>query len=402
MNKKVFSALLVVVYLVSAGVSYAVFSSGSSPLSIGSKKTAIAPVKSEVANDFEAVLFDQSKPKTQACPLNGELYSKEQETWWLQHRPLGIMIENHTEARPQSGISFADVTYEAVAEGGITRTLNVFYCNDAGIVGPVRSARTYFLDWISEYGDHPLYTHVGGANCVASTGSGCQNGAKADALGQIEKYGWLNYNDLSQFSIGFPVFKRDEARLGREVATEHTMYSTTTKLWNVAKERGLTTKDKEGTAWTEGFVSYTFKDDAAESERGSAQALHIEFWQDPSYFVDWTYDKASNSYLRKNGGEAHMDRNTKKQLSAKTIVVMLQKESSANDGYDHNAHLLYGNKGTGKALIFMDGKQTSGTWSKDDRTARTKITTSAGKEIAFNRGHLWFDIVPLDAEVSVK
>ena len=67
------------------------------------------------------------------------------------------MIENSVDARPQSGLSSADVIYEAVAEGGITRFLTVYYCQDPVEVGPVRSARTYYVDFASEYGD-ALYT----------------------------------------------------------------------------------------------------------------------------------------------------------------------------------------------------------------------------------------------------
>lgn len=403
MNKKVFAALLVVVYLVSAGVSYAVFSKTSTGALPGTKTDVpTTAAQSDVKNDFEAILFDESQPKTEECPLNGAMYSSAQKDWWEQHRPLGIMIENHEEARPQSGISFADVVYEAVAEGGITRTMSVFYCRDGGIVGPIRSARTYFLDWISEYGPNPLYVHVGGANCNPSTGSGCLNGAKADALGQIEKYGWQNYNDMSQFNISFPVFKQRASRNGRDVAVEHTMYSTTSQLWGVAKERGLSQEDEEGTPWTEGFVPYPFKDDAGESGRGNSQVIDVEWWGPGDYAVQWKYDKASNTYLRSNGGAPHIDQNTKKQLSAKNIVVMFQRESAANDGYDGNVRRLYANKGTGDAWIFMDGKQTKGEWSKDDREGRTKLTMSNGKEIELNRGVIWFEIVDIDAEVSVK
>lgn len=302
------------------------------------------------------------------------------------------MIENHLDARPQSGINAADVTYEAVAEGGITRTLNVFYCQDAGIVGPVRSARTYFLDYISEYGQNPLYAHVGGANTPGP----------ANALGQIGDYGWNQYNDLNQFSIGFPTYRRDESRLGHEVATEHTMYSSTSKLWAVGAQRGLTNKDKEGKSWDDTFVKYTFKDDASVGQRPESESIHLDFWNDSNYAVDWIYQKATNNYVRKNGGVAHMDRNTNQQLAAKNVVVLFMTESHANDGYEDNAHMLYGTKGSGKALVFMDGKEIKATWKKKDREARTIITDSKGEEIQFNRGKIWFEIQPLDGEVTVK
>ncbi len=119
MNKnKLFSAILVLAaFIISTGASYLL----SSEVSI-SKSTNIS---SPTTSTSGKMAFDDALPKTEPCPLNGELYSKQQKDWWEKHRPLGIMIENHKEARPQSGLSSADVLYEAVAEGGITRLLSI-------------------------------------------------------------------------------------------------------------------------------------------------------------------------------------------------------------------------------------------------------------------------------------
>ncbi|MDP3726960.1 MAG: DUF3048 domain-containing protein [bacterium] len=373
--------LIIVAYAISTGASYALFSRGIVP----QKKTILqTPPKITKASGGQ-VAFDESLPKTEPCPLTGVLYSKEQRQWWEKHRPLGVMIENHQEARPQSGLSDADVIYEAVAEGGITRFLAIFYCLDAGQIGPVRSARTYFLDFTSEYGDYPLYAHVGGAN----------TSGPADALSQINDYGWSGYNDLNQFSIGFPTFWRDYDRLGRTVATEHTMYSTTSKLWDFAKSRGLTNVDKDENLWNESFVPYTFKDDTPASERPAIQTVHLEFWKDYSqYFVDWIYDKAGNLYKRNNEKLAYTDKNNQKTITARNVAVLFMQESNAYDGYENNIHLLYKTKGTGQALVFMDGKEIKATWRKDKRTARTLIFDSNGLPIKFNRGTIWFEILP--------
>jgi len=373
-------------FFVGAGISYFAFSNF-----VPSKK--ISTVPSQLAGGAGQLAFDESKPKTEACPLNGVLYSKDQKSWWEKHRPLGIMIENHENARPQSGLSFADAVYEVVAEGGITRFLSVFYCKDAGYVGPVRSARTYFLDFISEYGDFPLYAHVGGANQLGP----------ADALSQIDDYGWGAYNDMNQFSIGFPTFWRDYNRLGHATDTEHTMYSTTQKLWDFAKTRKLTNVDKEGNSWDTNFVPYSFKDDAPVADRPLVEKLHLEPWSSmPFYFVDWVYDKASNVYKRVNGGKPHIDLDTGKQVTAKNVVVLYMTERNAFDGYENNVHLLYGTKGSGKALIFRDGKKVEGTWQKLKRTARTLIFDSNGEPIKFDRGQIWFSVLPTNGVVTEK
>jgi hypothetical protein len=376
--------LALIVYLASTGLSYLIFA--KSPLA----NRFSSPVPPKVDSSGKLV-FDDSLPKTEACPINGAKYSKQQRDWWEKHRPLGVMIENHDSSRPQSGLNSADVIYEIVAEGGITRFLAVFYCQEPVQVGPVRSARTYFLDFISEYGDSPLYAHVGGANTPGP----------ADALSQINEYGWGNYNDMNQFSIGFPTFWRDYNRLGHPTATEHTMYSSTDKLWKFAEEeRGLGAENEEGTPWDKGFTPYAFKDNES---KGSAQTIHVEHWDGyGDYFIDWVYDPTTNTYNRKNGGAAHLDRNTNKQVNAKNIVVLYMRESNANDGYENNAHLLYGTEGSGNATIFMDGKQIKGKWSKEGRTDKTVITDSSGKPVQFNRGKIWFHVIPIDGTVSVK
>jgi hypothetical protein len=385
-NKIIVTLTAVVLFVLAAGGSYFFFTKVS-PQAIS------APIPVATTGADGKLAFDNSLPKTEACPINGVLYSKQQEQWWQQHRPLGVMIENSIDARPQSGLSSADTIYEAVAEGGITRFLAVFYCQDAGEVGPVRSARTYFVDFISEYGNYPLYAHVGGAN---------QPGP-ADALGQIDSYGWTNYNNLDQFSIGFPTFWRDYDRLPG-VATEHTMYSSIDKLLDYAKtSRGLTNVDKQGTSWDTNFVPYTFTDDAAASARSVSQSIHLEFWtSDPNYYVDWKYDPKTNLYMRSNGGKPHMDKDTGKQLSAKNVVVLEMVEDNANDGYVANDHLLFEDKGTGKAVVFKDGKRINATWEKDTRTSRTIVKDLNGKEISFNRGLIWFEILPTDGVLTVK
>src|SRR3989338_101365 len=233
MNKKIIYLIsLVIVYLIGLGTGYLVFPKES-------QEALVSPALEEglAKAGKPLVVINPQEPKNQTCPLNGLAYTTTEKNLWEKRRPLTVMIENHQEARPQSGITSADIVYEAVAEGGITRFLAIYHCQNFAQVGPVRSARTYFLDWISEYVDSPLYVHVGGANTPGP----------ANALGQIEDYGWGAYNDMNQFSIGFPTFWRDYNRLGRPVATEHTMYSTTDKLWKAAKERGLSAKSKDGT-----------------------------------------------------------------------------------------------------------------------------------------------------------
>ena len=323
---------------------------------------------------------DEEGVKDRPCPLNGALYTKNREQKWQERRPLGVMVENHVDARPTLGLSRADVIYEAVAEGGITRFLAVYLCQDAGDIAPVRSARTYFLDWVSEY--NALYAHVGGANTPGP----------ADALGQIRQYGIL---DMDQFGLGFPTFWR-----GTDKLAPHNVHSTTQKLWEAASERKFGPEDEDGTRWDENFTEWKFKDDASLETRGDQTPIIVPFWQQsPDYTVTWNYDKQANLYRRTHQDTAQNDPITNEQLSAKNLIVQFQTEKTANDGYP-DGHLLYGTTGTGSALVFLDGQVIKGKWVKKDRTSRTQFVDAQGKEIQLNRGMIWIETVPVDSEVE--
>jgi hypothetical protein len=304
--------LFLILYSVTSLAAYNLFSRFMGKTPTGGLVTSLPGPASVVEEDA-------NEPKTETCPLNGALKSKRARDAWEKRRPLAVMIENHQESRPQSGLTNADVVYEAVAEGGITRFMAIYYCvlSDTQ-VGPVRSARTYYLDWLAEY--DALYAHVGGANTPGP----------ADALGQIIRYG---VKDLNQFSIGFPVFWRDYQRLDHPVATEHTMYSSTQKLWEVGSKRGWEAKDEDnsGINWessSKDFVMWKFKDD---KPTGGTNVIRVPFWSNQTaYTVEWNYDATTNSYKRNNGGQPHMDLNNKRQVEPKNIVVQFQVERNAH------------------------------------------------------------------------
>lgn len=373
------SILSIILFVASASASYSFFAKKvnlPSSSNVASTSPSVGPTQGE----------DPTQPKTESCPLNGSMHTKAAKDAWDQRRPLAVMIENSIDARPQSGLTSADVVYETVAEGGITRFMAVFYCTLGEVqVGPVRSARIYFIDWLSEY--NALYAHVGGANTPGP----------ADALDQIIKY---NILDLNQFSIGYPTYWRDYQRLGHPVATEHTMYSTTYRLWDVAKSRGWTNLDANGQNWDSSFVKWSFKDDSPTTSNPTTK-ITVPFWSNyPDYTVVWQYDQSCNCYKRFHGSTPHLDLDNNQQLSVKNVVVQFETETSAHDGYTNDEHQLFGTIGKGKALIFQDGKVIQGSWSKPSRTARSKYTDSNGKEIQFNKGQIWIQTVPMDDNVQ--
>ena len=139
-------------YLLSTGVAWALFS-----FILGE------PDFQNVSGDLRSQI--ENLPKTEECPINGMMYTEPEREIWEGRRPITAVIENHEESRPQSGLSFADVVYEAVAEGGITRFLAVFYCGvsvEDVRIAPIRSARVYFVAWVERI----LYLYTSGVQII--------------------------------------------------------------------------------------------------------------------------------------------------------------------------------------------------------------------------------------------
>jgi Protein of unknown function (DUF3048) N-terminal domain/Protein of unknown function (DUF3048) C-terminal domain len=401
MPKKIL-VIALILYLSSSLVSYSVFSYANRGQSNVSSTTQDGEEVGDGEDDYSPLSklleIDPNSPIDQECPLNGKMFTSIEKEAWEKRRPLFVMIENSVDARPQSGLANADIVFEAIAEGGVTRFAAMFYCNAQAYditIAPVRSARSYFVDWASGY-NLPLYVHVGGANVPGPS----------DALGQIGDYGWNMANDLNQFSIGYPTFVRNYNRVdGKELATEHTMETTSEKLWSVAEEREWTNmspdrkygkKTIEGTDWKEGYESWTFEEAAIPT--GEVTDVSYDFWSGYNqYSVSWTYDLETDTFFRKQGGEDHFDLNNDERVAAANLVVLLTIEKGP---INEKKHLLYTTIGTGKALIFKHGDVIEATWSKKNREAELSFIDSKGKDIEMARGLTWISVLDKGNKVA--
>lgn len=388
-------------FLVSVGLSLVVFyyvspKSAASLLSGISKKTNL----------------NVNLPKTEECPINGAMYTKVESDVWNSRRPVAAMIENHLDARPESGLSKADVIYETVAEGGITRFLTIFYCGaSSGDVeaAPIRSARVYFINMAAGYGTDPIFLHQGGANNICST---CPGGVKPSSQSDptvntvtlLEKLGWGGGSDGNNFdggyNIGYPIVVRNQYRLSSTEASawEHAVVANLTEVWKEAADRGFNYKDNSGVAWTKGFKKWLFQDGKAASSP-TASDIKFDFWSSmPGYNVEWKYDSSTNTYKRFNGGSAHTDIEFDNvQLSASNVAVMFVKEKGP---VDTEHHMFYTVIGTGNALVFQNGEVIKGTWKKDSALDREVFYDTNGSEIKMVRGQTWVEMVPSTNEVT--
>jgi len=282
--------------------------------------------------------------------------------------PVAVMVENHTQARPQSGLDRANIVYNALAEGGITRFLAVFtLTNPVEEIGPVRSARSYYVDWARGY--DAMYVHAGGS---------------PSGLSRITSVG---LTDLNQF-FNSQYFYRDRSR---NVASEHTLYTTSTLLSRAIVDKKLPTDGS--------FEGWTYKSDAGEAERGTSQTITIDY-SSFSYKVGYTYDPATNSYKRFQAEQPHVMRNGA-ALAPKNVVIIRVNRSLENSSDDHG-RLAMTTTGSGPAQFFIDGKVSDGTWKKNSAQSELELLDAAGRPVKLNAGQTWVEVVPPELGVTVE
>lgn len=279
-------------------------------------------------------------------------------------RPIAVVYDNfYPDARPQSGLSQASVVFEALAEGGISRLMAIFLEHDAPRVGPIRSARPYFVEWASGY--RALFVHAGGAPAALQLLFRTPQTANVEAL-------------LSQ-----PQFVRSFAQLA-----PHNLYTTTNGVRVLARLN----------SWNEPghFPWVQHKRDAPLRFRGREPVIHISFstsqiGSPPAYDVTYTYVRRRNLYLRSIGGLAAVDANTRRRLAAKNVIVLFARIAPIPNDPDLRVDISA--IGHGRALIFRDGWETAGTWRKRSILDAVHFWDNRGRTVALDAGPTWIEVV---------
>ena len=304
-----------------------------------------------------AVKKEPPKPTTVASPLSGVQVTPEQAAMPV----TGVMIENSPDARPQSGLNSAGVVYEAIAEGGITRFLALFQDTNPDYVGPIRSARPYYLDWILPF--QGSLAHVGGS---------------PDALAQIKS---LNVRNLDQFANSGS-YTRITARYA-----PHNVYTSIDRLVALEKSKGY------------GTSTYTSFARKAPAPAATPTAKTIDFnISGYLYNPTYTYDATTNTYKRSEGGQIHKDEKSGNQLAPTVVIALVMTNTLNGDGI----HNIYATTGSGHMYVFQDGIVAEGTWTKADRTSQFKFNNLGGEELKLNAGQTWISIVGSQGAVTYK
>jgi Protein of unknown function (DUF3048) N-terminal domain/Protein of unknown function (DUF3048) C-terminal domain len=289
-------------------------------------------------------------------PIDGEPVAEDR----AGRLPLAVIIENFPDARPQWGLSLTSRVYEAITEGGITRYLAIFGPNDADRVGPVRSARTQFLDYVLELG--AALAHAGG---------------NEDALASIRTF---HIRDLDEFRYAEAYRRITKPRL----ATEHTMFASTGAL------RALI--DRAG--WEEkiSIDHPVWKAEMPPGLRPANQRVAIDF-SFPEYRVQWLYRPGANDYERFVAGAPDTDAATGAAVTAKSIVIAVIPRVPGRTLIREETW-TFSDLGSGRAWVIQDGAVTEGRWQKASRNDRLRCLDAAGREIGLNRGRQWIEIIP--------
>jgi len=288
--------------------------------------------------------------------LDGMPTPKGQENLW----PVAVMIDNHTSARPQSGLQSASIVYETLAEGGIPRFMAIFATRSMAEVGPVRSTRPYFVKEAVEI--NATMVHAGGS---------------PDGLALVKKL------RVQSFFAIKGVFAKYFYRA--HIGGVHGLYTTGSKIAAAFKQAKTDRIKALYRPW-----KFTDQPSLASRPNGKHGAT-IDLGYGRSYFIEYRYDKKSDSYLRFTGYRAHIDRATKKQIAVKNIIIM---NTAKEKVLDKKGRLDIKVVGRDTGWLLKDGKTIPIHWTKKNDRGRTIFTTNDGKEVELNRGNTWVTIVP--------
>ncbi|MFA6307909.1 MAG: DUF3048 domain-containing protein [Patescibacteria group bacterium] len=279
--------------------------------------------------------------------LNGSILENPDQEFFA----IAIMFDNAYDARPQYGLDKADIVYEALAEGNITRLLGIFDSRqNIDKIGSVRSARPYFMDWADEYAG--IYMHVGGS---------------PDALANINNYSFYN---IDQIGVGEIYFWRDN-----NLDAPHNVFTSSSNWLRVGEIKEIS-KINTNINWN--FVE-------------SEDNLGIDFSLDYNepYKVDWKYSDQLQAYLRWQGDNKFIY-NTGEQVRAANVIVQIVDSKIIDEKVRRKMNTQEG----GQAFVFNKIGRQDGTWEVVD--GRTRFFDAEKNELKLVAGQTWVQVIPTE------
>jgi hypothetical protein len=284
-------------------------------------------------------------------------------------RPYAVMIDNEgVRVLPQGGLDKAQVVYEIIVEGGETRLMPVFWGVEPEMIGPVRSARHYFLDYALEH--DAIYVHYG---------------QSPQALSDLKT---LKVAAINGMVAGKQVFWD----LTNDRNNWQDTYTSMEKLKDyTARSKYRTTTERDP------VLEYNSENTDLLSED---RVQEVELKYSSAYNSGFKYDEKSCMYLRYRKGNPQMERVSGEQLKAKNIIIQITWVSSI-DG-DLKGRMEVQTVGRGKGYYITEGKKVDIKWSKASRTKPTIYTLADGTPLKLNPGQTWIQIMPSSGKITFK
>jgi hypothetical protein len=374
------AAVALVVVVVGAGIAVAVgiAGSGASPspspsqiaLATSTPEPTLAPTiePTPSATPLPTPTGTPLPPAMVAATTDGVLLPADQRAV-ATRKPIAVMIDDHWGARPQSGLSMADIVYQGPAEGGIPRYMAIFQTQEPPAIGPIRSARYYFVAWAEEY--RAAYVHMWGA---------------PNAMGRLAqdtgKYIWnidgLRYGGMSGYMW------RTAFRI-----SPHNLYTSFAKLEALTRRLGGTDPLTKS--------PFIFTDD--QSVRTRSQGLTITIPYSYNHVV-YAYDYKTNTYPRTVTQEGpQYDAATGLRIAPSNVILLYMNSGLAatTPAQVHKHRLEVQYLGHGTAMVFNNGLSIPAVWTKKGEYSPTVITYAVGpnkgKQIPMVRGQIFIQIV---------
>jgi hypothetical protein len=319
---------------------------------VSSEGTPGASAPSAVASPSASTLPATPTPAPFRYPLTGLGSQTEMLT-----RPYMVMVENAPQARPQSGLQQADIVFEILAEGEITRFVSVFQSQPAETIGPVRSIRPYFVE-LGEMLD-AVIVHAGWSQ---------------DAMNLLQSH---KLNHLDQVYGDHAFYWRASDR-----KAPHNLYTSTAKIAEGAEARKFREEWKQ-----KGLLFANESPSPTAAFTGGTPARHVQIPYIHGYVVSYDYDAAQGYYLRTMDGKPHADKETGSQLHTRNMLVLEAKHTVLDKEGRRSVDIT----GPGKGTLIQEGQALSVTWQQKDGMLRVYADS---KEVPLLPGNTWVQVVP--------
>lgn len=281
-------------------------------------------------------------------------------------RNYGVIIDNHANARPQSGLSIAPIVYEYEVESEITRYLAIFGSEEVGQIGPIRSLRPYFIDTASEY--DAVIVRFGGSD-------------QADE--EVIHYG---IDEINGMKHGQYIWR--ESSIGK--VAPHNAYTSSESIRSGIENLGYETNVGQAVF----NVRTEYEDLQGQTRPARSLSLRFSDYESMSY----EYDEDENNYIRSINGQVQIDEYTKEEIRPENIIILFM-----GTGYMENGiHRWMANTGQGSGIYISGGLAKPIIWEKEDRSARTNLSYEDGSELVLNPGQTWVEMFDSYKEYNIE